>query len=178
MKKSSKTALFLVGFSALLFSCASTPLTKEAPIVEGFDKARYLGKWYEIARFDFAFEKNLNNTTAEYGLRDDGKISVTNRGYNYVKGKWTEAKAKARFVGAETRAALEVSFFGPFYSGYNVIALDKDYNYALVAGDSLKYLWILSRSTTIPEEVKNEYLVLATSLGYDIADLVWVEHDK
>jgi apolipoprotein D and lipocalin family protein len=103
---------------------------------------------------------------------------VTNRGYNYVKGKWQEAKAKARFVGADTRAALEVSFFGPFYAGYNVIALDKDYNYALVAGDSLKYLWILSRVKTIPEDVKKDYLALAASLGYDVASLIWVEHDK
>jgi apolipoprotein D and lipocalin family protein len=178
VKKFSKTTLLLVSLSAVLFSCASTGLAKEAPIVEGFDKARYLGKWYEIARFDFAFEKDLSNTTAEYGLRDDGKISVTNRGYNYVKGKWTEAKAKARFVGAETRAALEVSFFGPFYSGYNVIALDKDYTYALVAGDSLKYLWILSRTKTIPKDVKNEYLAVAASLGYNLDNLVWVEHDK
>jgi len=178
MKKVSQKTLFLLSFSALLFSCATASLPKGAPIVEGFDKARYLGKWYEIARFDFAFEKNLNNTTAEYGLRDDGKISVTNRGYNYVKGKWQEAKAKARFVGADTRAALEVSFFGPFYAGYNVIALDKDYNYALVAGDSLKYLLILSRVKTIPEDVKKDYLALAASLGYDVASLIWVEHDK
>ncbi len=178
MKKFSKNTLLFLSLSAVLFSCATTALPKEAPVVDKFDKARYLGKWYEIARFDFAFEKNLNNTTAEYGLRDDGKISVTNRGYNYVKGKWTEAKAKARFVGAETRAALEVSFFGPFYAGYNVIALDKDYTYALVAGDSLKYLWILSRTTTIPQDVKQDYLNIAAALGYNLDNLVWVEHDK
>jgi apolipoprotein D and lipocalin family protein len=178
MKKFSKNALFLVSLSAVLFSCATASLPKETPVVERFDKTRYLGKWYEIARFDFAFEKNLSNTTAEYDLRDDGKISVTNRGYNYVKGKWVEAKAKARFVGADTRAALEVSFFGPFYSGYNVIALDGDYKYALVAGDSLKYLWILSRTKTIPEDVKKDYLNIALALGYNLDTLVWVEHDK
>lgn len=175
MTKSARGLVMLVSLGAVLMSCATLP--DEAPVVEQFDKARYLGKWYEIARYDFAFEKNLNNTTAEYGLREDGKISVTNRGYNYVKGKWQEARGKARFKGPETRAELEVSFFGPFYAAYNVIALDKDYRYALVAGSSLKYLWILSRTKTIPEDVKRAYLATARALGYDTDKLIWVEHN-
>jgi apolipoprotein D and lipocalin family protein len=178
MKKCTGRSLFFLGITAVLFSCATAPIVKPAPIVEGFDKARYLGKWYEVARFDFAFEKNLNNTTAEYSLREDGKIAVKNRGYNYVTGKWQEAKAKARFKGSDSRAELEVSFFGPFYAAYNVIALDKDYTYALVAGSSLKYLWILSRTKTIPEAVKQDYVAVARSLGYDTDTLIWVEHDK
>ena len=85
---------------------------------------------------------------------------MTNRGYDYKKGKWTEARAKARFRGSDTVGALEVSFFGPFYAAYNVIALDPEYRYALVAGDSTKYLWILSRTTDIPDDVKAEYLAI------------------
>jgi apolipoprotein D and lipocalin family protein len=73
---------------------------------------------------------------------------------------------------------LKVSFFGPFYGGYNVIALDKDYKYALVAGDNLDYLWILSRATTIPEDIKTEYLNIAKNVGYDLSRLIWVEHGK
>lgn len=73
---------------------------------------------------------------------------------------------------------LKVSFFGPFYSGYNVIALDKDYKYALVSGQSLDYLWILSRTTTIPDDVKQQYLKLASDLGYKTENLIWVEHNK
>jgi len=161
---------------ALLSSCATMP--KGAVVVGSFEKEKYLGKWYEIARYDFVFEKNLNNTTAEYALRNDGKISVLNRGYNYVTKKWSEAKGKAKFRGADTKGELEVSFFGPFYAAYNVIALDNDYQYALVAGNSLKYLWILSREKTIPSEVKNNYLSIAESLGYDTSKLIWVEHDK
>ncbi|MEW6548931.1 MAG: lipocalin family protein [Spirochaetota bacterium] len=171
-------SLVFISLSAALLSCATAPIPAAAPIVEGFDKARYLGTWYEIARFDFAFERNLNNTTAEYALRDDGRIAVVNRGYNYVTGKRQVARGKARFRGPETRAALEVSFFGPFYAAYNVVALDKEYRYALVAGGSLDYLWILSREKSIPEEVRRNYLAVAESLGYDTSRLIWVEHDK
>ncbi|MCR6722238.1 MAG: lipocalin family protein [Chitinophagaceae bacterium] len=158
-----------------LFSCASIP--KGAEPVTNFEKEKYLGKWYEIARLDFKYEKNLNNTTAQYSLRDDGKIRVENRGFNYKKDKWKEAIGKAKFVGDENVAKLKVSFFGPFYSGYNVIALDDNYQYALVAGKNLKYLWILSRTKSIPEEIKSKYLKIATEIGYKTDDLVWVKHD-
>ena len=160
----------------LLSSCATLP--KGATVTGSFEKEKYLGKWYELARYDFAFEKNLNNTTAEYAIRKDGKIDVINRGYNYRTKTWSEAKGKARFRGADTVGELEVSFFGPFYAAYNVIALDKDYQYALVAGSSLKYLWILSREKTLPDGVKDQYLTIARSLGYDTSKLIWVEHDK
>ena len=71
-----------------------------------------------------------------------------------------------------------MSFFGPFYSGYNVIALDKDYKHALVAGKSLKYLWILSRKKSIPDSIKSKYLQIAQDVGYDTSKLIWVEHNK
>jgi apolipoprotein D and lipocalin family protein len=95
-----------------------------------------------------------------------------------VTKKWQEANGKARFKGSDTRAELEVSFFGPFYAAYNVVALDKDYKYALVAGSSLKYLWILSRTKTIPEDVRKNYLNIAIALGYDINNLMWIEHNQ
>lgn len=159
-----------------LFSCATIP--DGAVAVRPFDKERYLGKWYEIARKDFKQERNLSNTTAEYSLNDDGTIKVDNQGYNVKKEEWTQAIGKAKFVGDENVAMLQVSFFGPFYSGYNVIAIDDDYRYALVAGKNHKYLWILSRQTTIPEDVKNNYLKIAQDVGYDTSDLVWPAHDK
>jgi len=158
-----------------IIACAKIP--KEAVAVDNFEKEKYLGKWYEIARLDFRFEKDLNNTTANYSVNEDGSIKVTNRGYNYVKKEWDEAIGKAKFRGDESVAMLKVSFFGPFYSGYNVIALDSEYTYALVAGKNLDYLWILSRETTIPEAVKKEYLDIAEELGYKTSDLIWVEHN-
>lgn len=159
-----------------LYSCATIP--KGAVAVKPFEKERYIGKWYEIARKDFKYERNLNNTTAEYTLNNDGTIKVDNQGYNTVKGEWKQAIGKAKFVGDESTAMLKVSFFGPFYSGYNVIAIDNQYKYALVAGKNLKYLWILSRTTTIPEEIKEKYLKIAQEIGYDTSDMIWVEHDK
>ena len=100
------------------------------------------------------------------------------RGFNTVKKEWTQAIGKAKFAGDQNTAMLKVSFFGPFYSGYNVIALDIEYKYALVAGKNLKYLWILSRETTIPEDVKDKYLKIAEDIGFDTSDLIWGEHDK
>src|SRR5690554_7503351 len=88
-----------------LFSCTSIP--KGATAVSPFDKERYLGLWYEIARKDFKFERNLNNTTAEYSLNEDGSIRVKNQGYNTVKKEWTQAIGRAKFVGDETTARLK-----------------------------------------------------------------------
>jgi len=160
-----------------LLSCSTIP--KGVTAVKSFDKARYLGKWYEIARMDFRFERNLNNTTAYYSLNADGKsIKVLNKGFDYTTHKWKEATGKAKFVGDETTAMLNVSFFGPFYSGYNVIAIDSEYRYALVAGKNLKYLWILARETTIPDSIKQEYLSLAEKYGFKTSELIWVEHNN
>ncbi|MCX6313533.1 MAG: lipocalin family protein [Sphingobacteriales bacterium] len=159
----------------MLFSCSTIP--KGITAVTQFDKTKYLGKWYEIARFDFRFERDLNNTTAEYSANDNGSIKVANKGYNTRTNKWKSATGKAKFVKDDTIAMLKVSFFGPFYGGYNVIALDKDYRYALIAGNNLNYLWILSRTTTIPAAVKTEYLQLAQKAGFNINELIWVKHD-
>jgi apolipoprotein D and lipocalin family protein len=157
-------------------SCSTIP--KGATAVKPFDKEKYLGKWYEIARMDFRFERNLNNTTANYSVNNDGSIKVDNRGYNYKTMQWKQAVGKAKFAGEQNIAMLKVSFFGPFYSGYNVIALDNEYKYALVAGKNLSYLWILSRETTIPEDIKQIYLKTAENIGFKTSALIWVEHDK
>lgn len=161
--------------AANLVSCVSIP--KGAHAVSPFKIDRYLGKWYEIARMDFKFEKNLNQVTANYSLNPDGSIRVDNRGFNYLKKEWKESIGKARLVKDPGTARLKVSFFGPFYSGYNVIALDPEYKYALVAGNNLKYLWILSREKTIPAEIRAAYLKEAQSLGYDVGKLVWTKQD-
>ena len=129
--------------------------------IKPFDKEKYLGKWYEIARMDFRFERNLNNVTANYSIKENGNIKVDNRGFDYVTREWKQAVGKAKLAGDPDEAKLKVSFFGPFYSGYNVIALDDQYKYALVAGQNLKYLWLLSRETTMPESTKQSYLNIA-----------------
>lgn len=171
------TGFFLiVSFSFLVSSCISIPTGAVA--FTPFQKEKYIGRWYEIARMDFRFERNLNNTTANYSVNSDGSIKVLNRGYNYKTRQWSQALGKAKFIGNPDVARLKVSFFGPFYSGYNVIALDKEYKYALVAGNNQKYLWILSRETVIPENIKQNYLKIASDLGYNIKSLIWVKQDQ
>jgi len=172
------TGISLLGVIGIFTINSCSLIPPKAVAVSSFNKEKYLGKWYEIARMDFRFERNLNNTTANYSLNPDGSIKVDNRGYNFKTHEWKQAIGKAKFAGNENIARLKVSFFGPFYGGYNVIALDKDYKYALVAGKNLKYLWILSRETTIPERVKQSYLKIADELGYQTASLTWVEHTQ
>lgn len=165
------------GIAFVLYSCGST-IPKNAAAVTNFDKAKYLGKWYEIARLDYKWEKDLDNVSAEYSLNENGTIKVDNKGYNVKKDKWEESIWKAKLVKKDNVGMLKVSFFGPFYSGYNVIAVDPDYKYVLVAGESLKYMWILSRETTMPESIKADFLIKAQEIGYNISNLVWVKHDK
>jgi apolipoprotein D and lipocalin family protein len=174
--KKSITILAITSVVLVLASC-SRSIPKGATAVSPFDSEKYLGKWYEIARIDFKHERGLNNVTAEYSMKEDGNIKVDNRGFNIKKQEWEQAIGKAKFVEDKSIAKLKVSFFGPFYSGYNVIAIDEDYQYALVAGKDLDYLWILSRTTEIPEDIKNSYLGIATSVGYDTDRLLWVEHN-
>jgi apolipoprotein D and lipocalin family protein len=151
-------------------------IPKGAAAVRPFDQKKYLGKWHEIARMDYYWEKHMNNVTATYSLNEDGSVKVDNRGYDYKAKQWKESIGKAKPAGKADEAKLKVSFFGPFYAGYNVIAIDKDYKYALVVGESLDYLWLLSRETTMPEAIRQNYLKLAEAIGYKTAKLVWVEH--
>jgi apolipoprotein D and lipocalin family protein len=169
------SAALLTGTLLVMNACGSIP--KGAKVIQDFKKEKYLGKWYEIARLDFVFEKNLNNTTAEYSLNEDGSIKVVNRGYNYIKNKNVESTGKAKFVNDSNEGKLKVSFFGPFYSGYNILAIDSDYKYVLVVGKNLKYMWLLSRDKTMPENIKEKYLKIAKDLGYNTSELIWVKHD-
>ena len=145
------------------------------PTVPALDLPRYLGTWYEIARMDHRFERGLEKVTAHYSSMDDGGIQVVNRGYNPDRAMWQQSVGKAYFTGDASRAALKVSFIGPFYGGYNVIALDREYRHALVCGPDRDYLWILSRTPTISPEMKQQMLDVATRQGFDAAKLVWVE---
>lgn len=183
MKKSNKVingiaiGAVLAAGSIIYFSKRQT-IPRGIEAVKNFDAEKYLGKWYEIARLDFRYEKNINNTTAHYSLNEDGSIKVVNRGFNYKKNEYEEAVGKAIFVDSPQEAKLKVSFFGPFYAGYNVIAIDKSYKYALVVGRSRDYLWLLSRRKSMPENIKEEYLQLARKLGYKTENLVWIEHNR
>ena len=163
--------------ATLLFGCCTAAAGQiNNSTVTTFDLNRYLGKWYEIARYDHAFERNLVGTTAEYSMRDDGKIKVLNSGHiGTLDGPYKESigKAKARRNG--TAGQLEVSFFGPFYGDYNIMELAPDYSYSVVGSSSPKYLWILSRTPQLTSETKNSILNNLQERGYDTSKLIWVK---
>ena len=147
--------------------------------VNNFEIAKYLGKWYEIARLDHSFERGLENVTANYSLRTDGGINVKNRGFLPAKNEWSEADGKAYFVNNSNEGFLKVSFFGPFYGSYVVFELDKEnYQYAFVSGPDLSYLWLLSRTPEISEDVFNDFTEKSESLGFDTRKLIIVNQKK
>jgi apolipoprotein D and lipocalin family protein len=147
--------------------------------VQGFDIERYVGTWYEIARLDHSFERGLERVSARYSLRDDGGVNVINRGFDPRKKRWKEAAGKAYFVGNPQTGRLKVSFFGPFYGGYNIIALDETgYSYAMICGPSRSYLWILSREPRLEEPVLSGLIRSAEALGFETDGLIRVRHGE
>jgi len=157
-----------------LGGCAVAPPSGVTPIT-GFDLDRYLGLWYEIARLDHSFERGLSNVSATYRMRDDGGITVLNRGYDDRAGVWKEVEGRAYFTGPPTVGSLKVSFFGPFYGGYHIIALDEDqYSWAMISGPSRDYLWILARTRQLPPAVRERLIEQAKVLGFATEALIWV----
>jgi apolipoprotein D and lipocalin family protein len=148
----------------------------ESAIVDPFDKQRYLGKWNEVARLPSLIEKDLRDLTEEYTLNEDGTIKVVTRAFNAFKNKPVEATGTIKFKGAETRGQMEVAYFLPIYLDYNVLDIDEDYRHALVSGKGMGYLWLLSRESTMPEEMKQRFLRKATELGFEIAKLEWMDY--
>jgi apolipoprotein D and lipocalin family protein len=146
-------------------------------VVSSVDLERYLGKWYEIARKDNRFQKGCINSTAEYSFRDDGDIRVLNQ--CEVPGKDNKsAVGRAWVKDSETNAKLKVTFvlkglkLGFLSGDYWILDLGEDYDYALIGEPDRKYLWILSRTPTIPEDLKINLLSKARSMGYDLSDLI------
>ena len=171
-------AAFLLGLLATLAGCSTAPPPGLAAVTP-FDVNRYAGTWYEIARMDHAFERGLSDVSATYRLLPDGSVQVTNRGFDGERKAWKEAVGKALFTGEANRGSLKVSFFGPFYGGYHVIALDQqDYRWALVSGPDRDYLWILARDKTLPAEVREQLVSQARALGFATDPLIWVEQKR
>ena len=168
-------ALLMVALLGL--NACSTAIPVGATAVTPFDLKRYEGRWYEIARLDHSFERGLSDVTANYRVQADGSVEVINRGYDGKKAEWRDATGRALFIGAADRGSLKVSFFGPFYAGYHVVALDQqNYRWAMVMGPSLNYFWILSRDKQLPSAIQTELLEQAKRLGVDTQTLIWVDH--
>ena len=162
----------------LLLLSACTGLPENVKPVDNFQLDHYLGQWYEIARMDHSFERNLIKVTANYSMRPDNGVKVVNRGYNVKTNQWDEAEGKAYFVLQPDIGYLKVSFFGPFYGSYVIIDLDKEnYHYALVGGPDKSYLWILARSPRLSEEIQARLVATADQLGYETDNLIFVPQE-
>jgi apolipoprotein D and lipocalin family protein len=170
-----KTRNLIYPILLLFMGCTGIPEGLRA--IGGFQAERYLGTWYEIARLDHSFERGLNNVSATYTSRKDGGIDVLNRGYDRKTGQWKEARGKAHFIDQTDEGRLKVSFFGPFYGAYNIIALDKEhYRYAMVCGPDRSYLWILAREPNLDKTTLDQLVKLAGSLGFATGKLIYVSH--
>ena len=153
----------------MLAGCVSEPKVDNTPVA-ALDLNRYLGEWYEIARFDHSFERGVEQAKAVYTLKEDGTIKVENSGIKDGEPKTAIGKGKR----TKEPALLRVSFFGPFYADYRVMKIDEAYTHALVGSGDANYLWILSRAKVLPDAAKRELLDEAKRRGYDTDKLIWV----
>ena len=176
MKKILIALLFACMFSNCQTQTQNTKIMTNRSTVSGVDLNKYLGKWYEIARFDHSFEKGLVGVTATYSLRPDGKIKVLNEGYkNTLNGKHKVAVGKAKIPDPKDLSKLKVSFFLNFYADYLIMELDQvNYQYAMIGSNSDNFLWILSRTPTLPDSIYNMLLEKAKKRGYEINALIKV----
>lgn len=174
------SVLFTVSLTCLglLAGCGSSNPPPGITAVTPFDLQRYQGSWYELARLDHRFERGLTDVSAAYSPQPDGSVRVVNRGFDPSTGQWREAVGKALFTGLPTTGSLKVSFFGPFYGGYHVAALDADYRWALVVGPDRSYCWILARDKRLDPAWREAITARAKALGIDTSALLWVPHER
>lgn len=171
-------ALALVAAATLLVSCERPPVNRDPALalttVQRVDLERYLGRWYEIARLPNEFEVDCVGVTATYSLNTDGTVKVVNRcRKGKLDGPEDVAEGTAAVVDTATNAKLSVTFFWPFAGDYWVIDLADDYSWALVGEPSGRYLWILARTPTIPDDTRRQLVEKLTAKGYKTAALYW-----
>ena len=166
-------SFFTVALLLFLTGC-TTGIPDNVQPVSGFDAARYVGKWYEIARLDHSFERGLIDVYAVYKQNPDGSIGVENFGYDSEKKEWQSVEGKAYFLESPDTGRLKVTFFWPFYGAYNIIVLDKkNYSYAMVCSYNKSYLWILARDKSLDKKILDSLLLQAKALGFDTSKLIY-----
>ena len=139
------------------------------------DIRRFMGRWYEIARYEHWFEKGMTHVSATYTLSGNGKIEVLNEGLK--EGKHKQIKGRAKQPNPQDPGKLKVSFFLWFYSDYYVLYIDPEYRYLLVGSSSDKYLWIMSREKSLAKETLDQLLDKLRVRGYDTDKLLFVAQD-
>ena len=169
--KSSLKSLIIVFFCSLLSACYGGPVgnTNVPQPAKPVDLTQYVGRWYEIARYENAFEKGCEGVTAEYTAREDGLIGIINTcRKGAVNGTVTTANGKAKIVEGSNNTKLKVSFFGPLYVGdYWVLDRGDDYSWSIVGEPSGRYLWILSRKPLLSDKQMSMLITKVKEMGYD-----------
>lgn len=166
-------SVFLFGTIGISCQTNKNNKTMNTTTVSNLDVNRFMGSWYEIARYEHSFEKGMTHVKANYSLLPDGTIRVLNSGMKNGKKKEIEGKARKK-KGSNSNSKLEVSFFLWFYSDYFVFELDDNYQYAVIGSSSDKYLWILSRTPQLPQSIINDLLIKIKKRGYDTSKLYFV----
>ena len=168
-------ALLVIGGLGVLAACTMAGSNKSSNThvpepAKPVDLDRYLGQWYEFARYENRFERGCEAVTANYAKRDDGLISVVNSCRSGgVNGAFRSSEGKAKVVLDSNNAKLKVSFFGPFYVGdYWVLDHADDYTWSIVGEPSGRYLWILTREAKPSAEQRTALIERARELGYDV----------
>lgn len=157
------------------FGCSGN---KDLQVVKKVELEKYSGTWYEIARFPSSFESSLKCVTATYTLKENGKIEVWNKGHKISDvSKISEIKGTAWVADEKETAKLKVRFFWPFSADYWIIALDNNYQYAMVGHPNRKYLWILSREKKLDSDIIQNLILQAKNQGFDTEKLEFIEHD-
>ena len=160
-------------------NCQTKKSSQTPKTVDNFEIEKYLGTWYELARFNHPFERGLVGVTATYLIRDDGTIKVLNQGYkNSLQGELSQANGKAKIPNANCPSKLKVSFFWFFYADYFVLELDKDYQWAIVGSKSMNYLWILSRKPIVEDSLYEFLVQKAKNLGYNTEKIIKVKQSN
>lgn len=167
---------------SLLLACSLGARTHSAthsvPVVQNFDISRFAGPWYVLARIEHPSEAGLIQTGAYYHSNEDGSLSMVQRGLDPASGQWVKNESLALPARAPHEGALKLSSQGAFASDYNVVALDRNYHWAVVQGASAARSWVLSRTPTLPADVRSRLLLKARAVGIDTEKLLWVPQER
>lgn len=159
---------FLIAF----FTACSTP-NQPLEVVPTLELQRFLGKWYEIGGIPTPEQANCTGTTATYTLKSPTEVEVLNRCFEKsLTGPEKSAKGRAYIPNPSEPTKLKVEFFWPFAGDYQIMALDADYQYALIGAPSRRYLWVLSRTPELPEATWQQLVEKAQKQGYDTAKIL------
>lgn len=175
MKYISAAIFVLLVTSAAYLMFGKLGIPEGMSVVTPFDIKRFEGTWYEIARLDHGFEKNMTHVSYTYTLKEGDDFKVENKAFDTKQGQWHSSTGKGGLVESPNIGRLKISYFGPFYGSFNIIALDSNYGWAMVTGPNARYFWILSRKKTLDDKTMQDLIRKAVGMGFKLEKLIQVD---